>query len=398
VGPDRNTYQFSFYTAHSSDPDPTNDTLKVTVDNHGQRGWLPPVNLGDSINTAYRDYGPALTADGNHLYLCSNRPGGYGGWDLYVVDKVGGVWRSPVNLGSVINTSYEEESPWISPDGNLLIFASQRSGGNGAFDLWMSRKVGGNWQTPTNMGNVINSTNWETTSWVSSDTLRLYFASNRAGGQGDWDIWMSTKVGGVWTSPTNLGPNINGSAIDAGPALTSDEQTMVLTSNGDLYSSLKVSGNWQPRQNLGSVINTSYNEDRPWVTGNGLQLFFASNRPGGRGLEDLYFSEQGVVSTEIKTPSPELLRVLIGTPRPNPSNHGLSISLELPAMMNVDAGVYSVTGQQVKRLIHGLLPSGSHEVVWDTRDQRGRKVAAGIYFLRVQAGEAKVTRQITILR
>ncbi len=405
VGPDSNTYLVSFYTAHPRDPDPTNDTLKVTVDNHGQRGWLPARSLGDSINSPSRDYCPTLTGDGNQLFIASDRPGTYGGFDIWMADRVFGyIWRSPVNLGSVINTTNEEQDPWISPNGNLLLFSSTRPGGYGIFDIWLSRKIGGSWQTPVNLGNVINSSNWETTCWMSMDTLRLYFgAYQRSGGYGGWDVWTSTKVGGVWTAPINLGPNINGPNLDASPTLTADEQTLFFdsnsTGNADIYSSRNVGGVWQPKQNVGPNINTGYNDFRPWVTGNGLKLFFTSDRPGGRGAEDLYFSEQGVVSTETKTPPTEFSRVLkIGTPKPNPSNHCLSISFEVPTQVNVEASIYGVTGQQVKRLIHGLMPIGSHEVIWDTRDQRGRKVAAGIYFFRVLAGEEKVARLITILR
>jgi hypothetical protein len=402
VGPDSNTYRVSFYTALSGDPDPTNDTLKVTVTNHGQRGWLPAVSLGDSINTPYRDYAPALTGDGNHLYFASNRPGGYGGWDLWVADKVGDVWRSPVNLGPAINSSYDDQDSWISPDGNTLLFSSTRPGGYGYLDLWMSKKIGGNWQPPVNLGNVINTSDWESTCWMSQYTLRLYFASNRSGGYGDWDLWMSTKVGGVWTTPSNLGPNINGPALETSPILTPDEQNLYFSSNVngncDIYFSRKVGGIWQPKQNLGPNINTGYREDRECVTTDGLKLYFSSDRPGGRGAEDLYVSEQGSVSTEIEAPPIKLQKILIGTPKPNPSNHSLRISLELPTQVNVKASIYSVTGQHVKKLINNLMPIGSHEVMWDTRDQRGRKVAAGIYFLRIQVGKEKVTRQITVLR
>lgn len=399
VGPDSNIYRVSFYTALSGDPDPTNDTLKVTVTNHGQRGWLPAVSLGDSINSSSRDWGPTLTTDENHLYYCSNRPGTYGGWDLWVADKLGGVWRSPLNLGSVINTSYEELDPWISPDGNTLLFSSTRPGGYGVYDIYSSQKVGGVWQPPVNLGNVINSPSWENCCWLTPDTLRLYYGIyQRSGGYGEWDMWMSTKVGGAWGPPVNMGPNINGPGDDGNPSLTSDENTLFLSSGHDIYFSQKVSGIWQPRQNVGSKINSSYNEDRAWIVGNGLRLYFNSDRPGGRGAEDLYFSEQGVVGAEIKTPPTELIKKLIGIPRPNPSNHSLSVSLELSAPVNVEASIYSVTGQHVNKLVHSLMPIGSHEVVWDTRDQRGKKVAAGIYFFRIQVGKEKVTRQIIIFR
>jgi FlgD Ig-like domain/WD40-like Beta Propeller Repeat len=404
VGPDSNQYGVKFYTALPGDPDPTNDTLKVTVNNHGQRGWLPARNMGDSINTSSRDYSPTLTGDGNHLILASNRPGTYGGWDLWMADRVSGdVWRSPANLGPVINTANAEQDPWISSDGNLLVFASDRPGGYGAWDLWLSRKVGGDWQTPVNMGPVINGSNWESTSWMSPDTLRLYYGIyQRSGGLGGWDIWMSTKEGGVWTDPVNLGSNINGSNLDSSPTLTADEQTLYFDTNGtgnaDIYCSRKVGGQWQPKQDLGLNINTVYNDFRPWITGDGQKIIFTSDRPGGRGSEDLYFSEQGISGTEHQIPLAMPSTLTVGTPKPNPSNRGLSIALELSAPAKVEAGIYNVAGQKVKALIQNTLTGGHHEVAWDERDQKGIRVYAGIYFFRIQAGEVRITRKITILR
>jgi hypothetical protein len=401
VGPSSSIYTVNFYTALAGDQDPTNDTLRITVlSAPTQRVWLPATNLGDSINSPNQDIAPNLTGDEAHLILASDRSGTHGGWDLWIADRVSGdLWRSPQNLGTILNTSNNETDPLISSDGNLLVFASDRSGGQGGYDLWMAKKIGGIWQTPVNMGNVINSSNSEVCPWMSPDTLHIYFTSDRAGGYGSWDIWMSQKVGGQWQTPINLGPNINSGTIDAASFLTDTERTIYFQSNLDLWTSQKISGQWQPKINLGPNINSTYREDRPCLSSSGNTLFFTSDRPGGKGSWDIYKSEQGYLKVEEGTiPTQPLRKFVIGTPRPNPSTRSISVSLELPVQIKIEASIYSVTGQQVKRLIHGLLPIGSHEVVWDTRDQRGSKVAAGIYFLRVQTGEAMVTRQITILR
>lgn len=399
VGPDSNSYRTTFYTAHPADPDPTNDTLKITVDNHGQRGWLPAQNMGDSINTAYGEWGPAIRGDGNHLIFSSNRLGGYGGWDLWESYKVGGVWQRPTNLGSTLNTSNDDFDPWVSQDGNVLVFSSDRPGGYGTYDLYMSKKVGGNWQTPVNLSNVINSSTWENTGWMSPDTLRLYYAIyQRSGGQGGWDLWMSTKTGGQWQTPADLGTNINGPGEESSPSLSPDEQTLFFVSDYDVFTSRKVSGQWQPKQNLGASVNSGSRENRCCISPDGFKLFFASDRPGGRGSWDLYVSEQGITKVEENNLREEPRSLFIGAPIPNPSDNLVSISLELPSPTKVEAGIYNVAGQRVKTIVNAIRPAGSQKLVWDEKDFKGSKVAPGIYFMKITAGGKKVTRQITILR
>ena len=307
-------------------------------------------------------------------------------------------------MGPVINSTYSEQDPWISFDGNLLGFASDRPGGYGIYDLWMSRKVGGNWQTPVNFGDVINTSNWESNCWLSPDTLRLFFgAYQRSGGYGGWDMWMSTKAGGVWQLPVNMGPNINTSAADGAPSLTADELTLYFTAdNGsnlsDVYFSKNVSGVWQPRQNLGTSVNSAFTEDRAWVSSDGQKLYFCSNRPGGRGNEDLYYSEQGISGIENEIPPGKPTKLNIGNPKPNPSNRSLSVGLELPSPTKVQAEIFNLAGQMVRTLMDNFFPAGHLDLVWDEKDSRGSKVAPGIYFMRITAGGENATRQITILR
>lgn len=387
--------------------DPSRDSGRLTKQGSvGQQCWLPAVNMGDSINSPYLDYSPSLTRDGNHLFFTSDRPGGYGKRDLWEADRVSGnLWRSPVNLGPVINSSDDDSDPWISPDGNLLIFVSNRPGGHGTFDLWMSRKVGGVWQTPFNLGGVINISTWEATPWMSPDTHRLYFGSyERPGGLGGWDIWMSTKTGGVWGQPVNMGPNINSAMQDASPSLTPDEQTLYFAAaNGnnsnDVFFSQKVGGIWQPRQNAGPNINSPYNEDRVCITADRKRLYFNSNRPGGKGNWDLYYSDWGTLGQAASTNFAESDQSLvIEAPKADPSTGDISFSMDLPSPVKVDISVYTKDGQKVKDLMQSNLLAGHLVLVWDGRDQTGSKVSAGVYVLRIQAGTQKATWEVTLPR
>src|SRR6266536_512093 len=95
--------------------------------------WSAPVNLGPAINSAFSDQGPAISKDGLSLYVTSNRPGGIGGFDMYVSQRasVDDPWGTPMNLSPTVNTAFDEGNPAFSRDGHLLLFQSKRPGGFG---------------------------------------------------------------------------------------------------------------------------------------------------------------------------------------------------------------------------------------------------------------------------
>jgi hypothetical protein len=153
-------------------------------------GWAAPSVMAPS-SPAGDDEMPYMTPDGSTLYFGSNRPGGYGGYDIWVSQWSGTSWSAPENLGPVVNTSADERGPSISEDGTTMYLGSNRPGGYGGVDIYASTWVGGAWTTPVNLGADINTADDETC--PQSDGGDLYFRSTRPGGYGQGDLYVSRR-------------------------------------------------------------------------------------------------------------------------------------------------------------------------------------------------------------
>ncbi|MGC8898678.1 MAG: TolB family protein [Bacteroidota bacterium] len=149
-------------------------------------------NLGAAVNSKYWDSQPTLSRDGSMLIFASDRPGGYGGVDLWMtIREKGGVWSAPVNLGATINTPGDEYSPFIASDGITLFFASD--GGKestGKLDIYYAYYQGDiHWSEARALGGIFNSPSNDAFPCLSSDRTKLYFASDRQGGCGGYDLY-----------------------------------------------------------------------------------------------------------------------------------------------------------------------------------------------------------------
>ncbi len=185
------------------------------ISRKGDTGWSRAESLGKPINTKKNEGAQSLSADGQAMYFSAcNQSGGEGGCDIYVSTRKEEGWSKPKNLGKPVNTEHWESQPSISPDGSTLYFASNRDGGKGKKDLWLSRrKENGEWSKPLNLGDSINTSQDEMAPFIHMDNRTLYFASQGWMGMGGLDLFRSQKQGQAkkneWSHPENLGYPIN---------------------------------------------------------------------------------------------------------------------------------------------------------------------------------------------
>ncbi len=198
--------------------------------------WLPSTLLGNGINTPGNEGAPSISADGQILFFiaCAEIDGsygpnrkGYGSCDIFYSQKVGSKWSRAYNLGSVINSNYWETQPSFSADGKTLYFVSNRPGGYGGSDIWYSTlKEDGSWGTPLNIGKKINTAGKEESVYIHPDGKTLYFSSNGHIGMGKLDIYVVRKNDNdEWGTPVNLGYPIN---------TYNDENSLLVNGAGNL--------------------------------------------------------------------------------------------------------------------------------------------------------------------
>jgi len=274
-----------------------------------------PTNLGPRVNSSVEEWGSSLSADGLSLYFESNRTGGEGKSDIWVSTRATKKddWGAPVNLGAPINTSAIEQSPSISADGLELYFNEHPLGPRAGSvtdgsDLWVVTRatVSDAWGEPENLGSTISINNSQTglTPSLSRDGLSLFLASSwpKDPRLNDWDLYVTTRPtrDDPWSEPVNLGPIVNGvnsTSLNFCPAISADGLLLVFSSNRaggsggqDLWMTRRstADGPWSEPVNLGPTVNSSKWEVEPEISSDGRSLLFCSGRDAGHGDFDIW--------------------------------------------------------------------------------------------------------------
>jgi tetratricopeptide (TPR) repeat protein len=169
--------------------------------------WSAPINITPDLQVDGEYFISCLSADGKMLFLSKQDNDNS---DIYVSTYTGDAWTKIVKLNKNINTKYWESHAFISEDGNQLIFASDRPGGFGGLDLYTSKLVNGDWSAPVNIGPEINTQFNEDRPFLINNGKTLFFTSQGHENMGGYDIFRSDiQSNGLWSKPKNLGYPIN---------------------------------------------------------------------------------------------------------------------------------------------------------------------------------------------
>lgn len=262
-----------------------------------------PVNFGPALNTEYNEHGPVLSNDGLTLYFASDRRNPSIEADIYTSSRISLVsaWSPPESF-TPAGTSDFEHHPFISNDGLTFLYNSGFISGGGLDTIYgLSRDTiedpwGPRFALPAPINDGVSHSR---TAKMSPDRLTLIFSSTRAGGQGDSDIWEAVRpsLNDPWSVHV-LGPNVNTPVHEINPVMSSDGLTLLFGSQQiggegdyDIWMSTRdaIGDEWGPASNLGPTVNTA-TPDRPsnlWEPGN--LLLFRSNGHGGAGLTDMFY-------------------------------------------------------------------------------------------------------------
>ncbi len=251
-------------------PAPAPDSIALT--------FLQGIISSDSL-----DFNANFSPDGKSFYFSRF---GNGKTHIYFSTFDGKTWQQPV-MASFCEAAFSEADPFFAPDGTLYYISDRKRNTSDTipdYDIWcVHPDEKGNWLAPENV-EAVNSDSTEFYVSISA-TKNLYFASNRTGGFGLQDIYVSKFVNGKYTTPENLGSAINAAELDHDPFISKDEKLLIFTSKnrkdgfgtGDLYYSLKGDdGNWTPAKNMGSRVNTVSYDFCPHITPDQKYFFFSS--------------------------------------------------------------------------------------------------------------------------
>ena len=262
------------------------------------------LNMGDSINSPYEDYGPSLSPDNQTLLFGTKRNRRMIGSkefvneDIYYSNRVGDGWSKAQPLEGV-NSQYNEGAPCLSRDGKTLYFVRcEAPDGYGRCDIYTAeKKDDGTWGNIKNLGPNVNSKDWDSHPTLSHSEDTLYFASDRPGGFGSNDIYYCVKSkAGVWGPARNMGPVINTRGNDISPFYHPKYDVLYFSSNNevlnfgnfDIYKSRLVNGEWEEPKNIGPLVNGWADEDFFTIDADSKDLFYARTEGTNFNNTDLY--------------------------------------------------------------------------------------------------------------
>lgn len=257
-------------------------------------------NAGNQVNSHFHEYSPLVSADGRTMIFTSNRSeddykikSGTNFEDIYITHKSGDTWGPAEKISPNINIKFHDAAASLSPDGKMLFLYYEE----GAGDIFTSTFENGEWSKPVPLNKNINTPLfWETSACISADGKKLYFTSNRPGGRGELDIFVSEMTDkGEWGKATNLGAAINTPGNEDSPFIHPDGVTLYFSSDGhpsmgsnDIFRSEFVNGKWTKPHNMGYPLNSIEYDGFFSISADKKTGYYSTIHEDGLGEADIY--------------------------------------------------------------------------------------------------------------
>ncbi len=285
--------------------------ISFALENIKKPLYIHPEALSETLNAFPLQYFPVLTADENTIIYTARSGVSFSHDENIMISEKdqSGQWKTPVSISPNINSQFNEGTCAISADGRTLIFTNCEGRPSvGGCDLYITYKTGEEWSVPKNLGENINSISWDSQPTLSADGRKLFFISDRSGGFGKRDIWMSKlNADQEWQKAVNLGPGVNTKEDEVSPFIHVNGTTLFFASKGfpgfggfDLYKSELKDGVWMRPTNLGYPVNTHEDQVSLFVSTNGKNGYYSFERIGKDGKKQslLYgfeFPQKGIL-------------------------------------------------------------------------------------------------------
>ncbi|MGD8780443.1 MAG: SBBP repeat-containing protein [Ignavibacteria bacterium] len=307
---------------------------------------------------------PSFSYDGNRLYF-DVWTSDYSDCNIWAVDRTENGWGEAYQLPSPANTSSINQSYSPTADGNAYVF-STRPDGFGDYDIWYLKALSGQSFQAENLGSTINTSAWETDPCIAPDGSYLIFSSNRPGGYGSQDLYISfINEENEWPEPVNM--EISEAGINV----------------------------------------AQHHQVSPSISPDGKYLFFARHSTPGQSMTmDIYWVSTEIIDslksvvTAIQDKNEKILdkEIKLNQNYLNPFNPSTNISYSINEPGKVKLEIFDSLGQLVKTLANNYQATGEYSVVWEGKDNSANPLCSGIYFCSLFVNDKMLQKKMILLR
>lgn len=322
-----------------------NPKLELAYMRMENNSWIGP-EIPAFANMEYYENCPVFSPTGDTLYFRSTRPGG----GIFYTVRIGQNWIEPVTLnipfppGSFLGWQFA-----FASDGSVYFEIWE----NGQVDIYFSKFLNGNYQPPGPLPSPLNTEYYEWGTFIDPEGNFMMFTSNRPGGYGFNDIYLSIYNGDeTWSNPINLG----------------------------------------------SIINSDFEDCYPLITFDSQYFFFGTQKSGDLGLNPYWVDAQVIYDLVTDVKGTENIVNIPGKFElkqnyPNPFNPSTTIEFDLPKTSEVTLKIYNILGEEVEKLVSDRLSAGSYSYEWDASN-----LASGVYLYRLEAGEFQDVEKMVLIK